>query len=214
MDAVRDAHAAGVLGDAAAAQLAADLGVMIGANTATEPMRGDIPRASAPDPMWWLGAFGGNDGPSETEASGPPEDPFSTDDSRQPGLGIGPRDLVSLDPDSKGDGDRRCRRHRRGPRTPLRRASLGNVVLGIQRGQRTRRRNRRAAGRPVAALGLPAGTRLPTRFANSTSCYISPTRTVLCLGLGSLGQLGDGRGVSSSTPVEVSGQPTNQSAYP
>jgi len=59
--------------------------------------------------------------------------------------------------------------------------------------------------RPVAAMGLPAGTRLPIRFANSTSCYISPTRTVLCLGLGSLGQLGDGRGVSSSTPVEVSG---------
>jgi hypothetical protein len=59
--------------------------------------------------------------------------------------------------------------------------------------------------RPVAVEGLPAGARLPTTLAITTTCVITATRTVLCLGHGTEGQLGDGRGMSSFTPVEVSG---------
>ncbi len=62
------------------------------------------------------------------------------------------------------------------------------------------------SGTPVLFTGVPSGSRIPTELANASTCLITPgDGHVMCVGYGDSGALGDGRGASSTTPVEVSG---------
>lgn len=103
MDAIRDAHGAGVLTDIAAARLAAELTEGIGSNPASDPTRSGIPRRATPDPLFGLGLGwipDGNSGPSEAAGGRHGNwDPFATD-TDVGGFGVGGRDIVSLDPNS------------------------------------------------------------------------------------------------------------------
>jgi alpha-tubulin suppressor-like RCC1 family protein len=59
---------------------------------------------------------------------------------------------------------------------------------------------------PVRAAGLPSDVVLPSTLSESSTCVIRRSDGhVLCWGYGAMGSLGDGRGVTSATPVEVTG---------
>jgi len=56
---------------------------------------------------------------------------------------------------------------------------------------------------PVPATVWPAGARLPRTMADVSTCVIADDGSVLCVGDGTGGQLGNGRMESSREPVEV-----------
>lgn len=56
---------------------------------------------------------------------------------------------------------------------------------------------------PVPMTALPAGARMPRTMAEASTCVITAEGGVVCLGEGSVGQLGNGRMESSRDPVEV-----------
>ncbi len=58
---------------------------------------------------------------------------------------------------------------------------------------------------PVPATVWPAGAVLPRTMAAGSTCVRTVAGTVLCVGAGTVGELGNGRTESSRVPVEVTG---------
>jgi alpha-tubulin suppressor-like RCC1 family protein len=62
-----------------------------------------------------------------------------------------------------------------------------------------------ARSSPVPMTALPAGARMPRTMAEASTCVITAEGGVICMGEGSVGQLGNGRMESSREPVVVTG---------